>query len=225
MADLRAAIDSGDPTVYEEDQFEEDYENEIVCDGLASTGVDYTAPPPVLIPSPYATQEQVVDDEDAEEQFDDRELELQGSMYSTLTAKTRRVKELKRAELDLNMEREHAKPFELLKKKHDEIEEMSDGDDKTASIHIFNTIGVLFNQSRHAPQLRDFIATLFEKAEAYYTFKEKKKSIKHDIAVMEKLRDEAELEDFMAKQKKRSQQEREDLDPSSKKARMCKCPS
>lgn len=221
VGDLRAAVDSTDSTILEYDDFDEEYENDLVQDGLATQSVSYTHPQPTLMPVPQPTQTETQEDEEERPKFDDRQLELNTSMYSTLTAQTKKVKQLKRDELELNMEHEDAKPFQMLDEKHEEINAMTNGPDKTASVQIYNTIGVLFNKARHAPQLREFLATLFAKTEAHYSFKEKKKALKLEIAMMEHLRDQTELEDFMAKQKKRSQQETDEVASSSKRARKC----
>jgi len=57
---------------------------------------------------------------------------------------------------------------------------------------------------------RSFLADLFSQTEAHYSFKQKKKDIKEQIKMMEHLRDEAELEEFKTKQRKRSSQENEE---------------
>jgi len=160
VGDLRDAIQADADIQLQQlqaqaDEADEKYEAEIYEDGLGShVGVEYSHDYLRLNAAPQPTQEAYDPNEQSQKTFDDRKLEIMDSLYSTLNLKTRKIKELKREELELNMEREDAKPFDMLEDKHEEIRAMPDGEDKQASIMIYNTINILFQNARRAPELR-----------------------------------------------------------------------
>jgi len=219
-ADLAAALKS--PSLRGAGLTDEDldFENDLLDDGLA-TG---PATGPVLqrlMSAPVATQ----DDGDAEEPvddaaFDDRKAEL-GSMHSTLTAKTQFVNKLMYEKGCLMDSFEViGTPFEILGNKRAEIAAMPDGEDKEDSVKMYNTIAVLFAQCRQSPELRDFMSRMFKQTEDYYSLKTKRKAMDSDLQAMIELRDEQEMNNFRAKQKKRLDQELQESDArAGKKAR------
>lgn len=215
-ADLAAALD--DPSLRGAGLTDEDleYENELLDDGLATGPVVQR-----LMSVPVATQ----DDGDAEESvddaaFDDRKAEL-GSLYSTLTAKTQFINKLmyEKGVLMDNFE-VIGTPFEILGNKRAEIAAMPDGEDKEESVKMYNTIAVLFAQCRQSPVLREFMSKMFKQTEDYYSLKTKRKAKDSDLQAMIELRDEQEMNNFRAKQKKRLDQELQESDArAGKKAR------
>lgn len=215
-ADLAAALD--DPSLRGAGLTDEDleYENDLLDDGLATGPVVQR-----LMSVPVATQ----DDGDAEESvddaaFDDRKAEL-GSLYSTLTAKTQFINKLmyEKGVLMDNFE-VIGTPFEILGNKRAEIAAMPDGEDKEESVKMYNTIAVLFAQCRQSPVLREFMSKMFKQTEDYYSLKTKRKAKDSDLQAMIELRDEQEMNNFRAKQKKRLDQELQESDArAGKKAR------
>lgn len=215
-ADLAAALD--DPSLRGAGLTDEDleYENDLLDDGLATGPVVQR-----LMSVPVATQ----DDGDAEESvddaaFDDRKAEL-GSLYSTLTAKTQFINKLmyEKGVLMDNFE-VIGTPFEILGNKRTEIAAMPDGEDKEESVKMYNTIAVLFAQCRQSPVLREFMSKMFKQTEDYYSLKTKRKAKDSDLQAMIELRDEQEMNNFRAKQKKRLDQELQESDArAGKKAR------
>ena len=215
-ADLAAALKS--PSLRGAGLTDEDldFENDLLDDGLATGPVLQR-----LMSAPVATQ----DDGDAEEPvddaaFDDRKAEL-GSMHSTLTAKTQFVNKLMYEKGCLMDSFEViGTPFEILGNKRAEIAAMPDGDDKAESVKMYNTIAVLFAQCRQSPELRDFMSRMFKQTEDYYSLKTKRKAMNSDLQAMIELRDEQEMNNFRAKQKKRLDQELQESDArAGKKAR------
>lgn len=211
--DLLAGLQSATSEAPKPDGFDQQYRNDLEESGIifASRGINWEQhvemmPPP----SQSQSQSQMVNDEVAEV-FDDRELEMQGSIHSTLTSKTHKVRQLKRQEFEMHLDFEEANPFKMLKEKHDEILALDDGPNKTTSKHVYNCIGTLFKASRKNQELRKFLAELFGATEKYYGFKEKKKELKRQIKLFEKLRNDHELADFQAKQLKRSREEDEEM--------------
>ena len=215
-ADLAAALKS--PSLRGAGLTDEDldFENDLLDDGLATGPVLQR-----LMSAPVATQ----DDGDAEEPvddaaFDDRKAEL-GSMHSTLTAKTQLVNKLMYEKGCLMDSFEViGTPFEILGNKRAEIAAMPDGEDKEDSVKMYNTIAVMFAQCRQSPELRDFMSRMFKQTEDYYSLKTKRKAMNSDLQAMIELRDEQEMNNFRAKQKKRLDQEMQESDDRvAKKAR------
>ena len=215
-ADLAAALKS--PSLRGAGLTDEDldFENDLLDDGLATGPVLQR-----LMSAPVATQ----DDGDVEEPvddaaFDDRKAEL-GSMHSTLTAKTQFVNKLMYEKGCLMDSFEViGTPFEILGNKRAEIAAMPDGEDKEDSVKIYNTIAVLFAQCRQSPELREFMSRMFKQTEDYYSLKTKRKAMNSDLQAMIELRDEQEMNNFRAKQKKRLDQELQESDArAGKKAR------
>ena len=144
-------------------------------------------------------------------------------MHSTLTAKTQFVNKLMYEKGCLMDSFEViGTPFEILGNKRAEIAAMPDGEDKEDSVKMYNTIAVLFAQCRQSPELREFMSRMFKQTEdyMYYSFKTKRKAMDSDLQAMIDLRDEQEMNNFRAKQKKRLDQEQQETDSRvGKKAR------
>jgi len=195
-----------------------EYENDLVEDGLA-TG---SATDDKLMPAPVATQD-AGDDEEAPVNnvaSEERKDEL-GSMYPTLTSKTQFINK-KMYDKGVLMDGFDVigTPFEILANKRAEIVAMPEGEDKEESIKMYNTIAVLFAQCRQSPELRDFMSRMFKQTEDYYSLKTKRKAMDSDLQTMIELRDEQEMNNFRAKQKKRLDQELQESDArAGKKAR------
>ena len=215
-ADLAAALKS--PSLRGAGLTDEDldFENDLLDDGLATGPVLQR-----LMSAPVATQ----DDGDAEEPvddaaFDDRKAEL-GSMHSTLTAKTQFVNKLMYEKGCLMDSFEViGTPFEILGNKRAEIAAMPDGEDKEDSVKMYNTIAVLFAQCRQSPELRDFMSRMFKQTEDYYSLKTKRSTMNAELEMLIQLRNEQEVENFRAKQRKRLDQEKQESDDrAGKKAR------
>ena len=60
----------------------------------------------------------------------------------------------------------------MLKAKHVTIDAMTDSDQKTNDVKLFNAIHVLFTEARKNEHVRDFLAPLFFRTEEYYDMKE-----------------------------------------------------
>ena len=219
-ADLAAALKS--PSLRGAGLTDEDldFENDLLEDAIA-TG---PANGPVLqrlMSAPVATQ----DDGDAEEPvddaaFDDRKAEL-GSMYPTLTSKTQCINKLM-YEIGYMYDNLHVvgTPFEILANKRAMIAAMPEGEDKEESIKMYNTIAVLFAQCRQSPELREFMSRMFKQTEDYYSLKTKRSTMNAELEMLIQLRDEQEMENFRAKQRKRLDQEKQESDDrAGKKAR------
>ena len=215
-ADLAAALKS--PSLRGAGLTDEDldFENDLLDDGLATGPVLQR-----LMSAPVATQ----DDGDAEETvddaaFDDRKEEL-ASMHPTLTSKTQFLNKgfMERCALMDGFD-VIGTPFEILANKRAMIAAMPEGEDKEESVKMYNTIAVLFAQCRQSPELRDFMSRMFKQTEDYYSLKTKRKAMNSDLQAMIELRDEHEMNNFRAKQKKRLDQEMQESDDRvAKKAR------
>lgn len=216
-ADLTEALEEVDlrGTALTDEDLE--YENDLVEDGLATGSATDQ-----LMPAPVATQD-AGDDEEAPENDEastDRKEEL-GSMYPTLTSKTQFINK-KMYEKGAMMDGFDVigTPIEILGNKRDEIAAMPHGDDKAESVKMYNTIAVLFAQCRQSPELREFMSRMFKQTEDYYSLKTKRKAMNFDLQTMIELRDEQEMNNFRAKQKKRLDQEQQETDSRvGKKAR------
>ena len=216
-ADLTAALNSDVLHGADLDDQDLEYEDELLEEGLATKPVVPSISR--LMSVPAATQEDVQDDDDYAG-HDDRELELLGSQYSTLTSKTQRINKLmyeKGAMMDgFDV---IGTPFEILQVKHDEIAAMCDGSDKMANIKMFNTINVLFAECRRNEELREFMSRLFKQTYDYYSLKSKRSAMDCELQMLIKLRDEQELDNFREKQKKRVQSELAEAGGKVKKVR------
>lgn len=201
------------------------YENDLVEDALATeaggaggTGFG-SGSGSGLMDVPEASQ--IEADEEEDYRFDDRQLEMLGSTYSTLTAKTQRVMKLLGLQQQM-MDRfdEHGTPFEMLKAKHQEIDEMKDCEEKRASIKAFNVLTAVFNEARGNPELRDFAGKLFSQTSDYYSMKQKKTEMKEELQMLIHLRDEQEMDNFKSKQKKRLESEKAEAGGKVKRAKI-----
>ena len=215
--DLRAALEDDDLVCSQEG--DEDYEDDLLEDGLAATSVA-----PVLLPTPEATQEpdgftfgQAGAGNDEDDRKDEQKREELTSMHPTLTSMTRKISGLYEEQAKQEAEHEDANPFLVLKEKHDIVSKLGDGDDKNDSIKMFNSVATLFSAARRNPVLREFLADLFNKTGIYYSLRERKQKTAHELSLMLELRREAERENFVKKQRMR---EEEESAASKKKRRM-----
>lgn len=184
--EMRLALDEGDvalPVVTDgEDEAEYD---KCLLDDVESMDVIYRtagAGPLVLPPVRDGSSEmgsQNVDE--GEERLDDRDLETQGSIHSTLTSKTQKVKELKREYAEVIRATNEASPFDVLNSKHAEINSLVDDEAKLESIAMYNAISTIFEKCRHNAQTRKFVGDLFSNTQAYYDHKERKKGLKYQV--------------------------------------------
>lgn len=202
-----------------------DYENDLAEDALATSSVAAGGfaggfaggLAGGLMAVPEATQVE----EDEEERHDDRELELLNNTYSTLTSKTQRVmKNLGEQQKMMDNYEEHGTPFEILKKQHKSIESMPNGEEKVSSIKTFNVLTAVFSECRKNPELRDFAGRLFSQTSDYYAMKEKKKELNQELHMLIRLRDEQEIDNFKAKQKKRIETEKAEISGKVKRAKI-----
>lgn len=218
-ADLTAALNSDVLHGADLDDQDLEYEDELLEEGLATKPVVPSVTRLMSVPS--ATQEDVADEDDAfAAGYDDRDLELLGSQYSTLTSKTQRINKLmydKGAMMDGFAV--IGTPFEILQDKYDEIAAMPDGASKGSSIKMFNTINVLFAECRRNADLREFMSRLFKQTDDYYSLKSKRSAMDCELQMLIKLRDEQELDNFREKQKKRVQSELAEAGGKVKKVR------
>lgn len=194
-----------------------EYENDLLEDALATDAV-----PPALqhmMSVPAATQDADAD-ADADDHVDDFDRDTLNAKYSTLTAKTQQILRLINEQSSTMMSFEViGTPFEILGNKHDEIAAMPHSEDKLACIKMYNAISVLFSTCRHNPAIREFMSILFKQTEDYYTLKRRRKQMNAELQTLIQLRDEQEMENFRAKQKKRLEQEMQDGESKAKKAR------
>jgi hypothetical protein len=209
-ADMQKALEDDVLTGTELTDEDLEYENDLAEDALATSAVaagGLGLGSGGLMDVPEATQVEN-EEEDEEQRFDDRQLEMLKNQYSTLTSKTQKIMKILGVQQKMmdNFE-EHGTPFEILKAKHAEIEAMPAGDDKVASVKIFNVVSVVFGEARGNPELREFAGKLFSQTSEYYSLKEKKKEMKEELNMLIKLRDEQEIDNFKQKQKKRIESE------------------
>ena len=199
------------------------YENDLVEDALATEAAGVQAGSGFgsgLVDVPEAPQVEDEDEEEEEKGFDDRELEMLKNTYSTLTSKTQRIMKILGMQQKM-MENfdEHGTPFEILTNKYQQIDAMKDCEEKRGAIKIFNVLSALFGEARGNPDLREFAAKLFSQTSDYYSLKKKKKEMKEELKMLILLRDEQEIDNFKAKQKKRIENEMSEATGKVKKAR------
>jgi hypothetical protein len=223
-ADMAKALDSD--VLYGTGLTDEDlaYENDLVDDALATEAVKPTGllsrmeGEEPLMSVPEASQQ--VDEEESEKGFDDRQLEMLGNNYSTLTAKTQRIMKILGMQQQMNDNfEEYGTPFEMLKVKHQQIDSMKDCDEKRSSIKMFNVLTAVIGEARGNPELREFVARLFSQTSEYYSIKEKKKEMKEELNMLINLRDEQEIDNFRMKQKRRIESEMIEVSGKVKKPR------
>lgn len=204
------------------------YENDLIDDALATEAAGVQAGSGFvsgfgsgLVDVPEATQVEDEDEEEEENRFDDRELEMLKNTYSTLTSKTQRIMKILGMQQKM-MENfdEHGTPFEILTNKYQQIDAMKDCEEKRGAIKIFNVLSALFGEARGNPDLREFAAKLFSQTSDYYTLKEKKKEMKEELNMLILLRDEQEIDNFKAKQKKRIENEMSEASGKVKRAKI-----
>jgi len=139
-----------------------------------------------LMAAPVATQAGDVDLGD-DEGDDDRALELLKEKYSTLNAKTYRMKDLMAEKHKME---DAGDPYDLMNSMHDSVEGMTDGEDKMQSVQMFNTVAAVFESARHNEGLRVFCAELFTAQKAYYETKERMLEVTTEYKQLGKLYDE-----------------------------------
>lgn len=208
-ADMQKALEDDVLTGTELTDEDLAYENDLADDALAieAAGGQAGSGGLGLLPVPQATQQEDEYEED-EKGFDDRQLEILGNTYSTLTAKTQRIiKVLGMQQQQMESFESYGTPFEILKSKYEQIDAMKDCEEKRGAIKIFNVLSAVFGEARGNSELREFAGKLFSQTNEYYLLKQKKKEMKEELKMLMHLRDEQELDNFKQKQKKRIESE------------------
>lgn len=206
---MAAALESAEPKEYELTDADMAYVDEILEDALATKAAKQTnfEQQEELMQIANATQDDGTQDNDSRGHCD-RLTDILASQYSTLTAKTRRIMEVLNIlqEMMNNLDK-HGTPYEILKAKYNDIKAMLPSEEKNISVKMFNVINTVYNECRVNPEVRMFVGKLFMQTDMYYSMKEKRRELKEELDILIHLRDEQELENFKAKQKKRLETE------------------
>ena len=187
--EMRSALDEGEgvvPSVTDGEGEEEDYDEMLLAEvGEEETNVPAGAGALLVLPPVRSASSQMgsqdVDDE-GEQDIDDRDLETQGSILSTLTSKTQKVKEMKREYAHILRAMNAISPFVALASRRAEISSLADDEVKQDSIALFIAISTIFDKCRHDEQTRKFVGDLFSNTQSYYEYKEQKKEAKYQVS-------------------------------------------
>ena len=188
---MRSALEDGEGTVpaVTDGEEEAEYDKCLLEEDDATSVVDVhvvyqTAGAGLMLPPVRSASSQMGSQEvDVDERLDDRDLETQGSILSTLTSKTQKVKEMKRDYALMLREMNKISPFVALASKHEEISILADGEAKQGDIALYNAICTIFDKCRHDEQTRKFVGDLFSNTQSYYEYKEQKKEAKYQVSL------------------------------------------
>tara|TARA_R110002072_G_scaffold233254_1_gene390670 strand:+ start:403 stop:1152 length:750 start_codon:yes stop_codon:yes gene_type:complete len=161
--------------------------------------IDQDFPQKTALFDPQATQ---MDDEcegEDEEDADALKEEI-AHKYATLNIKTYRMRELMGQKMKAG---EAGSPYEMLDAMRSSIEEQEAGEQQTYDAQVFNAICAIFQETRKNEDLRGFVAGLFSSQDEYYKAKVVKRTAGKELAILQELYNEQELEHEMAKLKER----------------------
>ena len=189
--EMRSALDEGEgivPVVTDGEGEDEDYDNMLLAEVDSSSFVDVPAGagaflvlPPV--PTRSASSQMGSQEVDVNERIDDRDLETQGSILSSLTSKTQKVKEMKREYAHMLRSQNEASPFDLLASRRAEIDSLADDEVKQENIAFYIAVSTIFEKCRHDVPTRDFVVDLFAKTQAYYEHKQQRKEARYQVSL------------------------------------------
>lgn len=191
------------------EEADEDWEDDLLDDALATDGID-----PALADIP-ATQGDgggfvFGSNNYAEEQQIESEMlpELQQE-FTTLTALTREIHAADGEKMQFVELYENARPHDQLHKRKEVIQQMT-GEDKKNSTELFNASIVMFKAAKADPDFRKWFAKFAKQTDDYYSLKTTRKKLLIKIKLLNKIRDEKEMENFKEKQRKRREAEEEE---------------
>ena len=204
-ADMTAALQQ--EHTMQPDPADEDWEDDLLDDALAT---DAVAPTLYDVPATQGDGFAFGSNNYEEEQQIENEMlpELQQE-FTTLTALTREIHSADAENMQFIELYENARPHDQLRDRKEVIEQMS-GEDKKNATELFNASIVMFKAAKADPEFRKWFAKFAKQTDDYYSLKTTRKKLLIKIKLLNKIRDDKEMENFKEKQRKRREAEEEE---------------
>ncbi len=205
-ADMTRALQQELPIATEE--ADEDWEDDLLDDALATDGIDQ-----VLAEIPQSMQDgggygygaALAEEKEIEEEMMPELVQD----FTTLTALTREIHAADAEKMQFVELYENARPHDQLHKRKEVIQQMT-GEEKKYNTKLFNASVVMFKAAKEDSGFRKWFAKFAKQTDDYYSLKTTRKKLLIKIKLLNKIRDEKEMENFKEKQRKRREAEEEE---------------